>query len=110
MFNFQIFSFSKFFENPVKILRDDPPTLPKASRTIPKNFDFFDFFVFFQDADDEEVTLTITKQEPCTREPQGSIAGCNWPQWDGLDRLIMAAEMHIVFYQTAVLQTNSPFC
>ena len=55
IFNVRIFNFSKFFENPVKILRDDPPTLPKASRTIPKIclifsfcFDFllFDRFVF----------------------------------------------------------------
>ena len=48
IFNFRIFSFSGFFENPVKILRYDPPTLPKASQTIPNFFDFFDFFDFFQ--------------------------------------------------------------
>ena len=47
-FNFWIFDFLIFFENPVKILRDDPPTPPKASRTNPKIFDFFDFFDFFK--------------------------------------------------------------
>jgi len=31
------FEFSKSFENPGKILRDDPPIPPKASRTIPQN-------------------------------------------------------------------------
>ena len=44
IFNFRIFNFSKSFENPVKILRDDPPTPPKASRTIKKKHDFLNLF------------------------------------------------------------------
>ena len=37
---FWIFKFLIFFENPVKLLKNNPPTPPKAFRINPKIFDF----------------------------------------------------------------------
>ena len=43
-FDFETFNFHFLFENPLKWLKNDAPTAPKASRTNPKILDFFNCF------------------------------------------------------------------